>query len=227
MLNEYNSKSVMCHLKRLLAAALLFAPLSAAHAALIDVSSLSVNNVSANVLAVDITTNTTLIDTGAMTSLVPPAEIIMGSYQSSIFEFSTNFTGGIFMGTVYSDPLLSAPAATVDTTVGDFSSIDLSSLKLQGTINYDSGAEFNFDTALWPITTTPTSSFYDPLNGDFSLSWAFNEIIDFNTVLLPQSLDTTIDFSISGTATVVPVPAALLLFLSGLLGLTGFIYKKK
>lgn len=224
-MNKYNYKFAM----RLLAATLLLlSPLSGIQAAVIDISSLSVDTVSTNLVAIDTSTNTTVIDTGATVSLIPPAELLMGTFQSSILDFSTAFTGGSLTATVYSDPALNLPNASVDTTAGNFSSIDLSSLKIQGTVFLDDlGTSLNFDTGLWPVTTMPTSSFYDSLTGDFSLSWAFNDILDFTSVLATQSLDTTLDFTISGTATVVPVPAALWLFLSGMLGLAGFLNKKK
>ena len=217
------------NIRGLLAALLLSTPLSVVHAAFIDVSSLSVDTVTANVVIGGI------VDTGATSSIVPPAEIVMGSYQDPLLSFSNMFSGGSFSGRVYSSSLngVPAPSATVDTIAGDFSSVDLSSLRIAGTLMLDgplgSTTSYSFDTMFWPVATDPTSATsYDHTTGDFSLNWAFSDMIMFDVNgLYDQEISTAFDFTLSGNATVVPLPAAIWLFISGMLAVFGFLQKKK
>ena len=200
-------------------------------AAIINVSSLSVDNVSASIMATEPLTGTTQFNTGTSLNLIPPADIQMGSFQASIFEFTSTFTDGSFVGTVYSaaQPGVSAPSASVDTLMGTFNSVDLSSLRLSGTVTLNNpslGTELNFDTELWPITTTPSTSTYNALTGDFSLGWSLIDMINFDTGFSTLALDTSVDFSISGNASLVPVPAAFWLFVSGILGIAGLLKRK-
>jgi len=202
-----------------------------AQAAIVNVSSLSVDTVSASVTAIEPITGTTQLNTGTSISLIPPADIQMGSFQSSIFEFTSTFTDGSFVGTVYSAALpgVNAPSASVDTQMGTFDSVDLSSLRLSGivTLNAPSlGSNLSFDTELWPITTMPDTSTYNALTGDFSLGWSLSDLINFDTTFSTLTLDTTVDFTISGNASVVPVPAAFWLFASGILGIAGLLKRK-
>ncbi len=193
---------------------------SSARAAIIDVSSLFVDTVSANVVVGSV------IDTGASTSIVPPAEITMGSYQDPILDFSNSFSSGSFDGTIYSSGTFGepAPSASVDTGLGVFSAVDLSSLRMSGTLTSGS-ITYSFDTELWPVTTPPTLTSYDAGTGAFSLSWIFSDMVsyDISSILgsTSGSFDTSFDLTISGYATVVPVPAAIWLFASGLLALFG------
>lgn len=224
--------NISTHIKNLLLATLLLVPVSFAQAAFLDVSNLSVDTVSANISASDILGNE-VVNTGSTLSLIPPADIMMGIFQPSIFTFTTTFTDGSFTGNVYSEaaPGISAPSSTVDTVAENFSSVDLSSLRLSGLFELGSpplSTELSFDTELWPLTTDPTSSFYDPISGEFSLTWAITEMVEFTDAFSnTQAYSTSVDLTISGIATVVPVPAALWLFMSGILGLAGFIRHKK
>ena len=212
------------HIRSLLLAALLITPFSFTQAALLDVTNLSVDTVNANISATD--PDGLMTSTGASLSLIPPADIMMGTFQPSIFSFTNDFTGGSFTGNVYSsgDTGLSAPSATVNDVAGNFSNADLSSLRLNGLFTFDLPlADLSFDTALF--TTGPTASFYDPMSGAFSLTWAiFDQPIMFSD---GSSYLTSVDLTISGQSSVVPVPAALWLFASGMLGLAGFLRRKK
>ena len=213
-------------IKGLLAAFLLFSPLSMVHAAIIDVSTLSVDYVSSSISISGVGS------TGVSTSIVPPALLEMGSYQDPILAYSTTFSGGSFSGSVYSsgaygDP---APSASVDTLAGSFDAVDLSSLRISGTLMFDSLSvpDYSFDTAFWPLITSPTSTLYDPGTGAFSMNWAFNDMVTYDVGGLgSQTLSTAFDFTISGYATVVPVPAAIWLFASGLVGLAGVMKRRK
>lgn len=225
MLNHITINSFKLFLAALL---LLLTPFSQLNAASIEVSTLSVDSVTTSLLATDTSTGFPVIDTGTSATLIPPAIIEMGTFQNSIFSFSNSFTDGTFSATVYSAGP-TAPSASVDTS-GGFTNIDLSGLRLSGEIIFNTapaGSTLTFDTELWPITTTPTSSSYNPANGDFSLSWGINEMIAFDDGFNTLSLSTLADITISGKATVVPVPAAIWLFLSGFIALTGFIKHKK
>lgn len=199
---------------------------SSVRAAIVDVSSLYVDTVSADIAISGV------VSTGASTSIVPPAEITMGSYQDPILAFSNSFTGGSFDGTIYSTGTFGSPvpAASVDTVLGEFSTVDLSSLRLGGTLT-TGVATYSFDTELWPVTTPPSLTSYDAGSGAFSLSWIFSDAISYDISTLLGSTtgtyDTSFDLTISGYATVVPVPAAVWLFASGLIALTGFSRSRK
>ena len=227
-LKDTKMNKITSKIRSLLLAAALFAPVSTLHAALIDVSSLSVDTVSANINVGSV------VNTGATTSIIPPAEILMGSYQNPLLPLSSSFNGGTFTGNIYTTNAFGepAPSATVNTMMNEFDSVDLSSMRISGTL--DLGGllgSYSFDTELWPLTTTPTSSYYDQNTGDFSISWAFSEDIMYD-ITSPlgsssSSITSAFDLTISGTATVVPVPAAVWLFMSGLIGLAGVARKRK
>lgn len=207
---------------------LMASPLSA-QSAVLDVQSLFVDNVS-----VDISVNT--VTQGASSAIVPPAEITMGQYQASILDISTALSGSATLdATIYSTDSfgMPAPSASVDTSLGIFSDIDLSSLRVSGMITDSSTlmTTYSFDTSLWPITTTPTLTSYNSTTGDFSLTWAISEMIMYDITALgstfTDSLSTDMSLTLSGNATVVPVPAALWLFISGLLAINGLIRSRK
>ncbi len=198
-----------------------------AQAAILDVNTLSVDYVEAN-----ITINS--ISSGANSSIVPPAEIVMGTYQDPILSFNQTFTGGSFEGTIYSTDTFgeAVPSGSVNTLTGTFDSIDLSSLRLSGIFMDDNSSfTYTFDTELWPVTTSPTSTSYDPLNGDFSLSWAFADSIMFGVdsgfISVSQQLDASFDLTISGNATVVPLPASFWLLASGLVAFANLRRRKR
>lgn len=213
-------------IKGLLSALLLFSPLSVVQAAIIDVTSLSVDHVTSSISV------SSVGSTGVSTSIVPPAEILMGVYQDPILAYSSSFSGGSFSGSVYSTGAYGAPApsASVDTLSGTFNDVDLSSLRLSGMLMFDSIflPDYSFDTEFWPLVTSPTSTMYDHTTGDFSLSWAFTDMVTYEIDGLgSQEISTAFDFTISGSAMVVPVPAAVWLFTSGLIGLVGVINTKR
>ena len=214
-------------IRGLLLACLLISSPFTAKAAILDVTSLSVDYVS-----VDLSVGS-VVSTGASSAIVPPAELLMGSYQDPILGFSTSFSGGSFTGSVYSTGAFGAPApsASVDTIAGNFTSVDLSSLRIDGMLSVDTiigTTTYSFDTEFWPLVTTPTSSTYDDLTGAFSLTWAFSDMVMYDTSLLgSQSYSTDFDFTISGNAAVVPLPAAVWLFVSGLLALVGFTRQRR
>ena len=152
------------------------------------------------------------------TNIAPPAEITMGSYQSSILNIMSNdFTLNIYStGTPGSNP---APSGYVD---GTMINVDFSSLR--GDLGY---AGNNYDFALWPLITTLDSGTFNPANDAFTLGWSDNIVVDLGSIFGSTTLG-TLDVSLSGNlTTVVPVPAAVWLFGSGLIALGGFARRKK
>jgi len=152
------------------------------------------------------------------TNIAPPAEIIMSSYQSSILNIAANdFTLNIYStGTPGNNP---APSGYVD---GTMINVDFSSLR--GDLGY---AGNNYDFALWPLITTLDSGTFNPANDAFTLGWSDNIVVDLGSIFGSTTLG-TLDVSLSGNlTTVVPVPAAVWLFGSGLIALGGFARRKK
>jgi len=151
------------------------------------------------------------------TNIAPPAEITMGLYQSSILNIMSNdFTLNIYStGTPGGNP---APSGYVD---GTMINVDFSSLR--GDLGY---AGNNYDFALWPLITTLDSGTFNPANDAFTVGWSDNIVVDLGS-LFPATTLGTLDVSLSGNlTTVVPVPAAVWLFGSGLIALFGFARKR-
>jgi hypothetical protein len=150
------------------------------------------------------------------TPISPPAEITMGAYQSSILNIIANdFTLNIYStGTPGGNP---APSGYVD---GTMINVDFSSLR--GDLAY---AGNNYDFALWPLTTTLDTGTFNPGNGAFVVGWTDNITIDLGGLFSTTAI---LDVSLEGNlTTVVPVPAAVWLFGSGLIALGGFARRKK
>ena len=211
------------NIKALFAAFVLMAPFQASQAAILDVTSLSVDTLSANL------TIGSLGSTGGSTSIMPPALITMGSYQDPILSFSDSFGSGTFEASIYTSAIggAAAPSASVDTLAGNFASIDLESLRIGAVLTTGLGT-YSFDNPFWPFNTTPTGTLYDPMNGDFSLTWAFNDVVSVYNHNLGSYFDLNVNFdvSLSGQAAAVPLPAAIWLFVSGLLAVVGFVRKR-
>jgi len=150
----------------------------------------------------------------ATTSISPPAQIIMGSFQSSILSVSsTSYALNIYSTNINGNP---APSGSVDGTAID---VDFSSLR--GNLTYSNN---NYDFELWPLTTTLDYGVYDPVNSTFDIGWSENLIINLNG-LFPTSA--SLEINLQGYLTTVPVPAALWLFGSGMIALFGFSRRKK
>jgi len=139
-----------------------------------------------------------------------PVEVTMGEYQNPIISLSgpLGSTASIFSTDAYGMP---APTGTVD---GSSIDVDFSSLRLGGSIASLSGS-----IPLWPLTTSLDTGFYDSNTGDFELTWVNHSGSGW--------LHKDITVTLSGYLTTVPVPAAVWLFGSGLLGLVGVARRKK
>ena len=150
----------------------------------------------------------------ASTGISPPAEIMMGTYQNSILGVSsTGFNLNIYSTDLYGN---SAPTGTVDGSTID---VDFSSLR--GELTYNSNI---YDFELWPLTTTLDYGVYTPVGSTFNIGWTDNITIDLTSVL---STSASLDVNLQGYLTTVPVPAAVWLFGSGMIGLFGFAYRKR
>ena len=145
----------------------------------------------------------------ASTGINPPAEITMGSYQSSILLVSsTDYSLNIYSTDAFG---AAAPSGTVD---GTNINVDFSSLRGNLVL---SGNTYDFE--LWPINTTLSYGTYDPLGSTFDIGWTESIALDLGTVIL--------DVNLQGNLTTIPVPAALWLFGSGMLALFGFSQKRR
>jgi len=150
----------------------------------------------------------------ASTGISPPAEIIMGTYQSSILNVnSADFDFNIYSTDITGNP---APTGTVDGTMID---VDFSSLR--GNLTYNSNT---YDFELWPFSTTLDYGVYNPGNNEFNIGWTDNITIDLTEYL---STSASLDVNLQGYLTTVPVPAAIWLFGSGIITLFGFSYRKR
>jgi len=150
----------------------------------------------------------------ATTDISPPAEITMGSFQSSIFSVSsTDFSLNIYSTDLYGAP---APSGSVD---GTAITVDFSSLR--GNLTYQSNT---FDFELWPLTTALDYGTFDPLNNGFSIGWTETLSLDLSSWF---STTAVLDVNLQGNLTTVPLPAAIWLFASGMLTIFGFTCRRK
>lgn len=195
----------MLKLKVLLGGLALFTSLSASAAAIpVDIDTMYVDNASA------VLTIGTLPPVSASTPIALPAEITMGSYQASILNIISNdFTLNIYSTNLYGSP---APSGYVDDSTIN---VDFSSLR--GFFSYGST---NYDFALWPFTTMLDSGTYNPGDSTFNIGWENTVVIDLGVI---GSTNASLDVNLQGyLTTVVPLPAAVWLFGSGMLVLFGF-----
>jgi len=179
-----------------------------ANAAPVAINNLSVDNASA-----------TLFVGGqgpfsASSPISPPAEIIMGEYQDSIMSISsTDFSLNIYSTDLYGAP---APSGYVD---GTAINVDFSSLR--GDLNYDGK---NYDFELWPLTTTLDYGTYDSGTNAFDIGWTDNFTLN---IIDPINTPITLEVSLQGDLTAVPLPAALWLFASGCIAMFGFVSSQR
>ncbi|VAW70458.1 hypothetical protein MNBD_GAMMA09-2148 [hydrothermal vent metagenome] len=145
----------------------------------------------------------------ASTGINPPAEITMGSFQTSILAVSSpDYSLNIYSTGDFGAP---APSGTVD---GTSINVDFSSLR--GNLVFSGNT---YDFGLWPVNTALDYGTYDPLTNAFNIGWTESLALDFGTAIL--------DISLQGNLTTVPVPAAIWLFGSGMLALFGFSQRRR
>jgi len=148
-----------------------------------------------------------------------PVEISMGEYQDPLLRL----TSGIKYLDIYTTGSFgaAAPSGFVD---GTTINVDLSSLRVELGIK-KLGAMF--DVGLWPLNTPSDTGVYDPLTGQYNLSWVQNFIVDNPGNNNDYYGNFTVQLGGYVTTSAVPVPAAFWLFGSGLLALAGFVRHKK
>jgi len=179
-----------------------------ASAAPVDINTLYVDNASATLSVGNLGPYT------ASSGISPSAEIMMGDFQSSIMTIISNdFSLNIYSTDLYGAP---APSGYVD---GTAINVDFSSLR--GDLNY---AGNNYDFELWPLTTTLDYGTYNSGNNAFDIGWTDNFVINIIPI---NSTAISLDVSLQGYLTAVPLPAALWLFASGFIALFGFTHSKR
>lgn len=157
------------------------------------------------------------IDASFTQPVNPNAVIQMGVYQglpSGIIGMSSGFSSA----TIYTSGAAGAPApsGTVDVPVPGNIVVDLSSLR--ASISILGLASYDFE--LWPVTLPPTMGSYNSATGAYSLSWDVD-------IMVGGSSKGIASIILEGGVTVVPVPAAVWLFGSGLLGLVGVARRRQ
>ena len=179
--------------------------LCSAQARAIAVDTLSVNQAS---LLIDLGSNG-IVDYNFSTGIFsPPADITMGLYQG-LPGGIISMTGTLAASaTIYTTGAFGQAAPTGDVT-GNILDVDLSSLRAQVVLPLFGTLDF----ALWPLVLPPSLGTYNETTGAFSLGWD----VDFSHGLISG----TATVSLGGHLTLVPLPAALWLMGSGLLGLFG------
>jgi len=184
------------------------APFAVAQAASVAIDTLSVNSVS---LSVHIDGDGTYSFAGPVT---PPVDITMGTYQDPIVG-GTNWK-------VYSTGLFGkpAPTGTVDSTLGSIN-VDFSSLR--GQVNVPTYGLLDF--ALWPLINPPSGGSYNGTTGVFSLNWSDSFSVSLSG--LPTPVTGTATVMLGGTVTPVPLPAAVWLFGSGLVGIAAAVRRRR
>jgi hypothetical protein len=105
----------------------------------------------------------------------------------------------------------------VDTTANTIN-VDFSSFWANATIGF-----YSLDIPVPLITDPPSSGSYNSVTGAYELTW----ISPFSLLVYGQTISGNASVLLSGTATLVPVPAALWLLGSGLLGLAGIARRHK
>ena len=168
--------------------------------------------------------------------------ILMGDYQTNIVTLSEDTSGStaVIYSIVESGD---APSGTVDDLEGtidvDFSAINASFELVTTTSGGGPGGTSttteNIDVAMWVSgSTVVNTNLYDPSTSLFALGWT--TLLDTTTVVTLcfggggscDGTTDTVDATLAGTVVLsaVPVPAAVWLFGSGLLGLAGIAKRK-
>ena len=198
------------------------APLSAAWASTVNISSMLVNNAS---LTVAITGGGTYSFSGSVT---PPADIVMGTYQNPIYTQNVATSGVTGTATIYSTGTYnaSAPSGYVATGISNPVNVNFSSFRLDVNLSTLLGS-VSFDTPAWIINNPNNSSTFDALTNAYTLGWNNNFSVTAMVDGISTPISGNVQVTLGGTLQPVPVPAALWLFGSGLIGLAAFACRRR
>ena len=198
------------------------APLSAAWASTVNISSMLVNNAS---LTVAITGGGTYSFSGSVT---PPADIVMGTYQDPIYTQNVATSGVTGTATIYSTGIYgaSAPSGYVATGISNPVNVNFSSFRLGVNLSTLLGS-VSFDTPAWIINNPNSSSTFDALTNAYTLGWNNNFSVNADINGASTPISGNVQVTLGGTLQPVPVPAALWLFGSGLIGLAAFACRRR
>jgi hypothetical protein len=195
----------------------LLVPFLPAKAASVAIDTLTVNNIA-------LTFSITGIGAVSRSGAIAPVTIEMGTYQDPIAAGSFSAMGAwkIYSAGVAGTP--PPPSGTVDAAAGTIN-VDFSSLR--GKVTFPIfGSSATFDLPLWPLTTSPTTNSYNALTDAYTLSWdkSFSRTITLGSFSLP--LNGTASVTLSGTVQAVPLPGAIWLLGSGIMGFGVFLRRK-
>jgi hypothetical protein len=192
-------------------------PFLPAKAASVAIDTLTVNNLA---VTFSLKGSGTVSGSGA----IPPVTIEMGTYQDPILSgnFSPVSKWKIYSAGVGGTP--PPPSGTVDGAAGTIN-VDFSSLREKVAFSI-LGRTAILDFPLWPLTTPPTSNSYDVLTGAYVLGWdrSFSKTISLGP--FSQTLNGSASVMLSGTVKPVPLPGAIWLLGSGIIGLGAFSRRK-
>ena len=166
-----------------------------------------------------------------------PVSIVMGSYQNPIVTLTDSDGDRVTVYTAAPNP---APSGTADAAVGtlsvDFTSMLADFELVSGGRGRRGGGTGSFTVSLWDSTTIVATNTYDGVDNAFMLGWTTDVNVPDAVGRLRMcaggrmgqggaACDTTT--VLEGTASVVPVPAAIWLFGSGMLGLAGIARRQE
>ena len=201
----------------------LLLPLLPVHAAAVAIDSLSISNYS---VSFSLTGMSPISRSGA----IGPITVEMGSYQDPIF---TSNSSGLGEWKIYSAGTAGAPpppSGTVDAVAGTIE-VDFSSLRGKFTIPLF-GSYAVFDLPLWPLTTPSTSNSYNASTDAYTLNWVNNFSKTISLGPISRTINGSASIMLSGTVVAgppvqqTPVPAAIWLFGSGMIGLGAMLRRK-
>ena len=198
------------------------APFSAAWASAVNISSMLVNNAS---LTVAITGVGTYSFSGLVT---PPADILMGQYQDPIYTQNIATSGVTGTATIYSTGTYGAfaPSGYVDPGNSNPVNVNFSSFRLGVNLTTFLGP-ISFDAPAWIINNPNNSSTFDALTNVYTLGWNNNFSVNADINGASTPISGNVQVTLGGTLQPVPIPAALWLFGSGLIGLAAFACRRR
>ncbi|MEJ2687196.1 MAG: hypothetical protein P8124_08290 [Gammaproteobacteria bacterium] len=143
----------------------------------------------------------------------PTLNLAMGGYAGTLFDQtdSQGVTVSLDSTSAYGGAPLSGTANAITGTLN----LDLSSL--YATVSYP--GTLSYSGSIWSPTSSIRQNAYDASTGAFTYGWENTSTATVNGIPTPVTYDITLHGS--GTVSTVPVPAAVWLFGSGLLGLAG------